>query len=390
MKTATKIDSIYTPSAVAHFMVDSAGVMLGAKDLVADFAAGSGELLIAAHERWPLAQIVATDISRDETKLLKRKGGNWEIGTCDFLDPKSRNHSQVLRRVLGKTSLVIINPPFSCRGGTRISASASGTWVKCSIGMAFVVNSVDYLATGGTLVAILPSGCLTSERDVKARELLRKLGVIEIVKHNGHRTFPEATVETVVIRFLKGKKSEEPSEEINKNPDVDTDCTASIYLVRGNIQMNEIEFGKGNEGVILIHSTDLKEGEVSSGRKVINKRARLVAGPMVLLPRVGRAMKEKIVCYTEDETFALSDCVVAVMCHSKESAEKVWESLTKNWNLIEKSYTGSGAKYITINRIIGVLNRLGYVARFQGRKQKGSILSQYETDNKSPASSQNR
>lgn len=155
-----KIDSIYTPSALARTMVDAAGVSLGAGHLIADFAAGSGELLIAAHERWPLAQIVATDINPTETQFLKRKNNSWQIGRCDFLNPKSRNGSLILRRLIGKITLVILNPPFSCRGGKKVVASTSGISVKCSVGLAFVVNSIDYLTVGGTLVVILPLGSL--------------------------------------------------------------------------------------------------------------------------------------------------------------------------------------------------------------------------------------
>jgi len=129
-----KIDCIYTPSALAREMVDAAGVCLNGGHLIADFAVGSGELLIAACERWPLASIVATDIDRVETQLLKKQNSGWQIGRCDFLNPKSKNASPILRKLVDRINLILLNPPFSCRGGKRVVAMASGTSVKCSLG----------------------------------------------------------------------------------------------------------------------------------------------------------------------------------------------------------------------------------------------------------------
>lgn len=375
-----KIDSIYTPSALARAMVDAAGVSLGAGHLIADFAAGSGELLNAAQSKWPLAQIVATDIDSTEARFLRVKNNGWQIGICDFLDPKSRNGSSILRRLVGKTKLVILNPPFSCRGGKKVVASASAISVKCSVGLAFVVNSIDYLAAGGPLVAILPLGSLSSEKDAEAWNLLRKLGTVETVMYNGHRTFQKATVDTVVIRLVKAQEGEEQFDQINEGVELDVcenyEPDIDIKLVRGNIQMDEIENPYGLESVTLIHSTDLKEGNISNGRSITNGRARLVTGPMVLIPRVGRPKKEKVVCYTGEGTFALSDCVLALLCPSKHVAKQTWESLIQNWNLLEQAYSGSGAKYITIKKYIRLLRQLGYHIKNVEPNRKEMIFDQ--------------
>ncbi len=373
MNTKPKIDSIYTPTAIARVMVDAANISLGEEGFVADFAAGRGELLAAAQGRWPSARITGTDIDASETRFLKRKYSGWQVGRCDFLNPKSRNNSAILRGLIGRTSLVILNPPFSCRGGKRVAASTSGHLVKCSVGMAFVVNSVDYLMARGTLVAILPSGCLSSERDSEAWTILRKLGTVKTIKHNGHNTFPKATVDTEVVRFVKGDTTDRQVEVITKRKSDDNKSRkADIQVVRGNLQMNEVETELGNKGVTLIHSTDLKGGNLSIGRIVSNKTARVVAGPIVLIPRVGRPNREKVVCYTGDETFALSDCVLALLCPSKEKASEVMKSIIQNWSLLERSYSGSGAKYTTVKRIIDVLSGLGYCARSQ-KKVQGKI-----------------
>ena len=56
----------------------------------------------------------------------------------------------------------------------------------------------------------------------------------------------------------------------------------------------------------------------------------------------------------------LSDCVIALMCHNPESAELLWKDLQSNWSLLEQEYVGSGARYITNQRLSHILLRLGY------------------------------
>jgi len=192
--------------------------------------------------------------------------------------------------------------------------------------------------------------------------------------HNGHRTFPKATVDTTVVRLVKvqGRKEQldiTQEEELN----IYENCEAEIMLVRGNIQMDEIENINGLNSVELIHSTELKEGNLLSGRFVTNKGVRLVSGPVVLIPRVGRPLKEKVVCYTGEGTFALSDCVLALICPSNHVAQRIRESLIQNWSLLEKVYSGSGAKYITIKKYVGLLKQLGYLVSLKAYIEKEAI-----------------
>ena len=66
-----------------------------------------------------------------------------------------------------------------------------------------MVNSIDYLTEGGELIAVLPVGSLTSEKDATTWSLLRRIGDIQVLKTNEPRTFARATVRTAVVRFQK-------------------------------------------------------------------------------------------------------------------------------------------------------------------------------------------
>ena len=331
--------------------------------LVADFAAGYGELLLAAAVVWPTATMVATDIDSQAVRKLSQISDNWRTGVCDFLNPRSRRSSPILRSLIGRTNLVLLNPPFSCRGGKRVSATIAGVTSKSSPGLAFVANSFDYIAEGGELIAVLPEGSLTSEKDAATWDLLRRIADTEVLKTNGLRTFARAAVRTAVVRFQKRHSllKGEPSQVQNTLSASCQGLQPPVRIVRGTTQMNDIQRREGDaDSIAFIHSTHLKDFTVSSNYEVRNRLGRCAVGPMVLLPRVGQPKRSKVAKYLDSTAFMLSDCVIALMCHSSESADLLWRDLQTNWCLLKQEYVGSGARYITNSRLEDLLTRLGY------------------------------
>ena len=360
------MDRIYTPPYLAAFMAKASIAQPSQSEelVIADFAAGSGELLLAAASVWPKGTMVATDIDPLEIRNLRKICANWRTGVCDFLNPRSRQSSPVLRSLNGRTNLVLLNPPFSCRGGKRVSATIGGASSKCSVGLAFVVNSIDYLTKGGELIAVLPVGSLTSEKDATTWSLLQRMGDTHVLKTNEPGTFARTTVRTAVVRFQKRHNcaKPEPPQVLNTRSTSSQDLHQPVLIVRGTTQMNEIRRGEGYEdSTPFIHSTHLQDFKVSSHYKVRGCLGRRAVGPMVLLPRVGQPKRSKVAQYPDSDSFMLSDCVIALMCHSPESAELLWRDLQSNWNLLEQEYVGSGARYITNRRLSDLLTRLGYL-----------------------------
>ena len=335
----------------------------GEEFIVGDFAAGSGELLLAAATVLPEATMVATDIDSRAVRDLRKISDSWRIGVCDFTNPRSRQSSPVLRSLNGRANLVLLNPPFSCRGGVKVSTTVGGISSKCGPGLAFVVTSIDYMPEGGELIAVLPQGSLTSERDATTWALLRTMGDTEILKNNGLGTFSRAAVRTAVVRFQKrhSRAKGEPSPGLVPLSASHQEVLPLVRIVRGTSQMNHIKRGEGyTDSIAFLHSTHLQDFTVSSHYKVRLSPGRCAVGPMVLLPRVGQPKRSKVAKYSDPDVFMLSDCVIALMCHNPESVELLWEDLQSNWNLLEQEYVGSGARYITNRRLSDLLARLGY------------------------------
>ena len=331
--------------------------------VVADFAAGSGELLFAAETRWPKATVVATDIDPLAVRSLRATSRGWRTGVCDFLNPRSRRSSSLLRSLIGHTDLVLLNPPFSCRGGKRISATSGGVTTKSSLGLAFVANAIDYLADGGELIAVLPEGSMTSERDATTWNLLRVLGSVEVLKTNGFGTFARAAVRTTVVRFQKAnsRAKTEPSPIVQTNTVSSQALRPPVLIVRGTTAVNEVQRSHNNmDSIPFIHSTHLQDFAISSHIDVSNRLRRRAVGPMVLLPRVGQPKRSKVARCLDSKVFMLSDCVIALTCENPESADLLWKDLQSNWSLLEQEYVGSGARYITNRRLSDLLIRLGY------------------------------
>ena len=367
------MDRIYTPPYLAAFMAKASSAWPSQSEelVVADFAAGSGELLLAAASVWPKGTMVATDIDPLAIRNLRKISASWRTGVCDFLNPRSRQSSPALRSLNGRTNLVLLNPPFSCRGGKRVSATIGGASAKCSVGLAFVVNSIDYLTDSGELIAVLPVGSLTSEKDATTWSLLRRMGDIQVLKTNEPRTFARATVRTEVVRFQKRRScaKTEPPPVLNTRSASCQDLRQPVRIVRGTTQMNEIRRSEGYaDSIAFIHSTHLQDFTVSSHYEVRGRLGRCAVGPMVLLPRVGQPKRSKVARYLDSNVFMLSDCVIALMCHSSESTETLWKDLQSNWSLLEQEYVGSGARYITNRRISDLLLRLGYFPLITGSK----------------------
>ena len=137
-------------------------VSLSAPKIIADFAAGDGALLTAACAVWPKAKAFALDIDNLALRRLRYRNPSWSIGRCDFLSEDSRGKSIPLQAVKGNTDVILLNPPFSCRGASRFKLKLNGRELCCSKAMAFVLLATEYLAVDGQIVAILPESTFLS------------------------------------------------------------------------------------------------------------------------------------------------------------------------------------------------------------------------------------
>jgi len=353
------IDVFYTPSNLAKLMISH--VNQRKPKSIADFAAGEAELLQAARNRWKNAQFIATDLDKTSVRRLKRRYPTWSIGTCDFLKEKSRNQCHALRSNCGNVSLVLLNPPFSYRGGTHYEVKLDGEELSCSKAMAFVTTSIQYMKSDGELLAILPSGTMHTEKDRKIWRLLKSRFEVCVISNQDAYTFPACSAKTILIQLSKRNKSSVASnDEHNErdiqerhNPDVGT-----VKIIRGVVQMHTVNGHNSRRDLPLIHTTELFGDLVKKvPRRTIQNRLTL-KGPAVLLPRVGEPKKDKIVLYLNKKPVVLSDCVIGLTCTSQEKAKSLQILLRQNWGVVKTAYGGTCAKYSTLSSLRRVFAKL--------------------------------
>lgn len=353
------MDRFYTPPQLAEKVVRMA-CSDALPERVADFAAGSGGLLHAALTRWPGAEIVATDIDRQAVEHLRRSNATWRVGKCDFLNRNSRARCRVLSEIRGGVPLVLLNPPFSCRGGRRWSAGLNGTGVRVSKALAFVITAISYLAPEGQIVAILPAGTVRSDGDRRAWELLRAICCCKSAAMDGRKTFAGCYPQTIIVRLkLRSRHVRLEKVRLWRSAYVKATKATTVSIIRGTFQMHTLQRYRSSSSVPLLHTTSLDRTEVVAPRVRVSTSRRKVRGPAVLLPRVGQPDPAKICLYMKKEPVALSDCVLALRCTTCADARSVRQVLLKNWGVLETLYGGTCARYITIMRLTNLLESCG-------------------------------
>lgn len=350
-------DCFYTPQELCKKVIGAATSKC--PKTVGDFSAGSGELLKAAHLKWPNAEIVATDIDPVAVQQLRAAQPNWTVGKCNFLSARSRQNCKAIRNLLHHVSVILLNPPFSCRGGERWTAALAGHKVQCSRATAFLMSALEYMGPGGELVAIMPAGSLCSRKDRSAWDLMRMVFAVEIVGTNGHRTFNGCFPRTVILRLVPKVRFLEPCPATCKRSD--HAVKGVVKLHRGKLPMHSLPQRKPKYPISVVHSTDLRDHKLSIGPQWAKNDggAEIISGPVLLLPRVGEPCKSKVVLYRGRERFVLSDCVFGLKSRIS-MLEQVQEFIVQRWRNLEKLYRGTGAKYLTAADLAGALRWFGF------------------------------
>ena len=350
------MDIYFTPEHLAKMMVDQ---FIAEPKVVADFTSGDGSLLRAARAKWPSCEVLATDIDETNLRRVRENCPGAKVGKCDFLSTASRRQCRILKQGLGRVSLILLNPPFSCRGGTKTPVSIAGAPTEVSIAMAFTVTAFNYLAAGGQLIAILPAGCMRSHRDQKAWELLRKVANVELISRNGNRVFPQCYPTTCVVKITK-----RPIEHSDHGADLTriSDCglAGTIEFVRGSRPMFAVVEATRGRRVSLVHSTELQEGDVQLGKRYVAGQVADICGPAVLIPRIGLPKFPKIALLHEPMMAALSDCVFALKCDSEAMAIDLQIRIGSGWDGFRNMYSGTGAPYLTVKHLVLWLLEQGY------------------------------
>ncbi|OFX20374.1 MAG: hypothetical protein A2041_00645 [Bacteroidetes bacterium GWA2_31_9b] len=341
-------DSHYTPEILSEKLLDYAN--LKTISSIADFCVGNGSLLIAAKKKFRNAKFFGSDISRSEIKELKKNYPKWNLSLCDFTNSKSRNSSSILKNKIGGFDLIVLNPPFSCRGGSVAVVEFEGIRYNVSTSMLFIVESLKYLSQKGILLAILPISVAYSQKDRLIWNKLVSDYNLSILEQPIVNQFKNCSPSVMLVSI----NSERLTSNTNNQNTLNHGIT-DISLFRGKISMHTLN-GSATKGRLFIHSTNLKKNRLENlGYKIINSLSE-VKGPAILLPRVGNPSTQKLAIIGSKDVYVLSDCIIAITTKSDKEAKDLMNRILNDWDNFKELYKGTGAKYITLERLGFYLN----------------------------------
>lgn len=334
-------DSFYTPPSLSNRLVSS--VTSRSVRCVADFCIGGGELVRALLSRFPKASVYGVDISEEVISELAKGHKDWNLAVCDFMVDESRDSVSFLREK--RFDLIILNPPFTCKGSTSFDIVFEGTRMRVSMAMRFILKALEYLSDDGGLYAILPISCIHSQKDHRAWSYLKEHYHACVLDEPGRFNFSKKCSPNIVIVYV-GKYKVDNTPFIFSSPFHNSGVST---IVRGAISMQSLSFSHSKSALPLVHTTNMLGGRLVGLNKIIG--GRIVDGPALLIPRVGNPKPGKLVLLDEGKQVVLSDCVVALLTGSQDAAENLKQLIHSHWEDFEHMYKGTGARYTTIARL---------------------------------------
>jgi predicted RNA methylase len=339
-------DSFYTPSVLAEKLISYA--VSKKFDTVADFCVGDGELLRAARMMWPDIACFGSDICNNAILKTKQVHPDWQLDQINFLDNSSRQCSSALSKN-PVFDLILLNPPFSCRGGTIHRVEYDQDTFFVSTAMRFLVTALQYLDVNGAMYAILPTSVAYSQKDRRLWELLEKKHNLSILEEPNVQYF-KGCAPNVILVSLNDFSRTSNYKSIARLP-LDL---KDLMVFRGKVSMDKL--GLIGQGKHLVHSTNIRNNRLTGlNIKLENQRSE-IEGPAILLPRVGKPDPTKVCLISKDESYVLSDCIIAIKISAFKEAQSLYKYILDNWSLIEQLYKGTGARYITIYKLSCFLN----------------------------------
>lgn len=342
-------DSFYTPPYLAGQLLS---YVVGNPRTAIDFCVGDGGLLTAAQERFPDIRCFGVDISAEVVGKLMSRQPAWHLTHCDFKSQSKRAKVPFLQGA--SFDLIVLNPPFTCRGSTINHVNIGDEEFHVSTAMSFLVEALPYISDGGAIYAILPISCIYSQKDRKCWQYLQKhyhaCALTEVHK----ASFNGKCAPNIALVYL----GREPYPESNTQQEANnSQLKFQLKAInRGRLGVYQMEPALNGEPKLpYIHTTNLRNGElvdVAFTRRGIKES---VKGYGVLIPRICNPSAQKVVVLDKEECI-LSDCVVLLQTRTKRQAQQLKSYLLDNWADFTKNYVGTGARYITMERLKAYFN----------------------------------
>ena len=350
------LDSYYTPRDAAEKLVAQLGIE---PRLVGDFCAGGGELLRACESKFPWVKCVAVDKSRRAIRHIHTAHEKWQVFLANFLSVKDMARTGLQSNTF---DLVVLNPPFTCRG-KKYKINLDGRIFSGSKALMFLVRALSYVRRGGALRAILPSGTICAERDEELVWYLKRRYQFRVYWRASQISFCGKTPNVIFVDMRK--PLDMVIDKVTYMTMARKKFKPPTYLSRGCLNVvdaNKLREKVHKDGLLrYVHTTDMRQGEIIEPDFWVDSVGRrIVSGSSVLLPRVGMPSKDKVCLIADSKRYILSDCVLAICCKNAVESKRLRQLIFEQWDKYQKIYVGTGAQYTTLRRLDSFLSQVGW------------------------------
>ncbi|WP_274389481.1 methyltransferase [Paraburkholderia tagetis] len=336
-------DAYYSPGHVADVVAQTVGH--ARLKSVLDSHCGRGALLDAVERFFPNVHCAGIDLDGSAISHLRKARPHWTLVRGDSLSWAT--WERVRSKLKESVDVAVLNPPFSMGQAKGVDIELDGRTIRGSLAMAHVIATIHH-SRPKQIVAVLPESTMFADMDRQGRAELHSLYDVDVVSQFKSSTFRGARANSLLVAMTKRSR-----QRSRKPADQTKGSVVEGTIVRGGLACFEAVLARG--GLPFIHSTDIKDlvrgAPISSLRKVRPFTRGIVAGHVILLPRVGIPKKENISAWYVDTDVQLSDCVLALQYPGATEARARAETIQRDYEALAGLYRGTGARYVTVERL---------------------------------------
>lgn len=345
------VDAFYTPEWLADQLAEC--IPAGFSGSVLDPAAGAGALLAAVERRFgQRVKLLGLDVDVNAVRGLQLAQPAWTVSHANLLSSASRSASRAWRAAKSNLGAVVLNPPFSYRGNGGPMTSYGAFTGRVAPAMSFLVEVLRSLHPAVGVYAILPDGALDAQKHAELWAQIGQLFTVHRLQRIDSTSFRGATVSTSLVALTPGLTQEVPLTRSAAVSPLRDGCSC-VEVIRGRVQVHQLGRVSVEEPAPFIHTTTLKQvsGPWTAPTRLADD------APLVLITRVGR-WSEPVVL--DVGRAVLSDCLIAIRPRARAQLDALRESVAASSDMFQRSYRGTGAKYLTLGSAVELLSDLGW------------------------------
>jgi hypothetical protein len=357
----SRIDAVYTPDWLADELVGELPADLcGA---VVDPCVGEGALLAAIQRRFGDAlSLNGIDIHAPTVNLLRRAQPNWSISIGDSLNERSIRSTRIMRGAHDGIAAVVLNPPFSFRGWGGVYVRFEDSMQKVTPSVGFVHTALTVFRPSAGLYAIMPEGAMFGQRSGRVWTSLESAYDVAVTRSVSNSAFGAIRAHTVLVRFTpRPDREAAPATERRVRSTRNIGNCRCVEIVRGRVpRYVSARAATARDAAPYVHTTDmraLRDGTWDTASAPGHAADKATRGPFVLLNRVGAFQDPTEYPF---DAAVLSDCLYALRTTNPTLLQDLTAKLRRHSRDLASSYRGTGAPYLTVERLTGFLATIGW------------------------------